>query len=268
MTKARYDTALTIAGSDGSGGAGIQADLKTFAALGCYGLSVITAVTAQSTTGVAGLFALPADFVAKQLEVLLGDIEVDAVKIGMLAAGETITAVGEAIRRRLGVPLVLDTVLTSSSGMDLLPPEAGDLMARELFPLSTLVTPNLREAAVLAGLQRTPSSRSEMERAAELLLHRGAPAVLVTGGHLAGETCDDFLLSEKGEEWFSAPKVPTRNAHGTGCTLSSAIAAHLARGFELHDAVRRAKIYTLEALRAGAPFVLGKGSGPLRHLHP
>jgi len=265
MTARRYRTVLTIAGSDGSGGAGIQADLKTISALGCYGLSVVTGVTAQNTTGVAGSFALPAVFVEQQFEVLAEDIAIDAVKIGMLSTEETVLTVSRMIRRHIRVPVVLDTVLRSSSGMPLLEDRAVEAMKRELFPLASLITPNLQESAVLAGTGTVPSSRAEMEETAARLLQEGACAVLVKGGHLSGNSCDDFLLSESGGEWFRSPRIATPNTHGTGCTLSSSIAAHLAKGCGLRDAVLEGKRYTREALRAGALFSLGKGHGPLHH---
>ncbi len=265
MTATRYSTVLTIAGSDGSGGAGIQADLKTIAALGCYGLSVITGVTAQNTTGVVDSFALPAAFVERQFDVLAEDITIDAVKIGMLSTEETVLTVARMIRRRIRVPVVLDTVLSSSSGMPLLEDQAVEAMKRELFPLVSLITPNLRESALLAGTGAVPSSRSEMEETAARLLQEGACAVLVKGGHLSGNACDDFLLSETGGDWFQSPRITTTISHGTGCTLSSSIAACLAKGSELRDAVLKGKRYTHEALRAGARFSLGKGHGPLHH---
>jgi hydroxymethylpyrimidine/phosphomethylpyrimidine kinase len=259
-----YTTVLTIAGSDGSGGAGIQADLKAIAACGCYGLSVITAVTAQNTMGVTDSLAIPATFIGRQFEAIADDIRIDAIKIGMLGSPEAAEAVAELIGQLKVVPVVLDTVLRSSSGKSLFSDDSMDSMKR-LFPLATLITPNLPEAALLTGREKSPSTRDEIELTA-LQLHRaGGSSVLVKGGHSEGSECSDCLLHEGRVYWFSNQKIVTKNTHGTGCTLSSAIASGLAKGFEMEDAVRKAIAYTRSALEAGASWSLGHGNGPLNH---
>lgn len=261
-----YITVMTIAGSDGSGGAGIQADLKTIAAAGCYGLSVVTAVTAQSTMGVASSHQLPAGFIREQFETIAADIRIDAIKIGMLGSPEAAETVSALLKPLDGVPVVFDTVLRSSSGKTLFPEDSLGSLARLLFPLATLVTPNLPEATALAGLDREPETRGEVEDAAMALCHAGARSVLVKGGHTDGDECRDCLLHDGRFHWFSGPRIETANTHGTGCTLSSAIAAQLAKGQELTEAVRWGIAYTREALRAGAAWRLGRGNGPLRHV--
>lgn len=262
----QYTTVLTIAGSDGSGGAGIQADLKTIAACGCYGLSVITAVTAQNTRGVTASHQIPPAFVRMQFEALASDIRIDAVKIGMLGSQEAAETVAGLLEALDGVPVVMDTVMRSTSGTALFPEEAVALMKEQLFPKASLITPNLPEAAVLAGLERPPSSGREIEQAAMRLHEAGAKSVLVKGGHGQGGECRDCLLHEGRFEWFSNTKIATVNTHGTGCTLSSAIASWLARGETLGEAVRRGIAYTNAAIRSGAGWMLGHGHGPLGHL--
>ncbi|MCF8382895.1 MAG: bifunctional hydroxymethylpyrimidine kinase/phosphomethylpyrimidine kinase [Chlorobium sp.] len=262
----RYKTVLTIAGSDGSGGAGIQADLKTFAALDCYGVSVITAVTAQNTLGVADCFEMPVSNIKVQLETILGDIPVDAVKIGMLGSVAIIRTVAGMLKK-IEAPVVLDTVLQSSSGRELLKRNALPVLIEELFPLARLITPNIPESALLLGEKRLPSTEKEIEQTARMLQQMGASSVLVKGGHQKGDRCSDCLISNNRISWFSTEKITTRNTHGTGCTLSSAVAAFLAGGMPLESAVEKAKAYTFEAIRAGAAFQLGKGSGPLHHCY-
>lgn len=267
ITKTNYTTVLSIAGSDGSGGAGIQADLKTFAALGCYGLSVITDVTAQNTRGVFNSVALSASFVKEQIEVLTDDIAINAIKIGMISSASTVRTVADTLRRLPSIPVIVDTVLKSSDGTGLVSDEAKSAMIEELFPLAKLITPNLAEAATLSGSENIPSTRSDIEKTAETLKNKGTSAVLVKGGHMTGDICKDYLLTAKGGEWFSAPRVSSINNHGTGCTLSSAIAAYTAKGCDLSEAVRKGKQFTQEALQAGASFILGNGTGPLHHLY-
>ena len=267
MTPLNYTTVLSIAGSDGSGGAGIQADIKTFAALGCYGLSVITDITAQNTQGVESSFALPPAFVQRQFEVLAEDIAINAVKIGMISSASTVRVIAESLREHPGIPVILDTVLKSTSGTELSSTDTKNSIRRELFPLATLVTPNLPEVKELAGIDRVPAEKSDIEKAAEILRNEGTAAVLIKGGHMKGKLCEDYLLSAKGGEWLSSPRVTTKNTHGTGCTLSSAIAAYTAKGLDLDEAVRKGRCYTLEALTAGTRFALGKGSGPLHHFY-
>jgi hydroxymethylpyrimidine/phosphomethylpyrimidine kinase len=260
-----YITVLSIAGSDGSGGAGIQADLKTIAAHGCYGLSVITAITAQNTVGVTATHELPAAFIRKQFTALAGDIGINAVKIGMLGSQEAAETVAELLRTLDGVPVILDTVLHSSSGKPLFPAEATASMKRDLFPLASLVTPNLPETATLLEMDRVPVTRNEVEEAALRLHHIGARSVLIKGGHGEDGFCRDCLLHEKEYHWFVNPKIMTNNSHGTGCTLSSAIASELARGADMKSAVEKGISYTRYALQAGASWRLGHGHGPLQH---
>ncbi len=267
MTK-NYTTVLTIAGSDGSGGAGIQADIKTFAALECYGLSVITALTAQNTMGVLEVYPLDEKCIISQFRALSSDISIDAVKIGMLASAEIIRAVSLLLRELKGnPPIILDTILGSSGGRTLLSPEAIPVMKKELFPLAALITPNLPETALLTGMKLPPATREAIEDAAGILLESGAASVLVKGGHGEGDECSDCLLSENRFFWFHSKKIMSGNTHGTGCTLSSAIAAFMARGESTKSAVEKAKSYITEAIEAGAAFRLGHGNGPLHHCY-
>ena len=259
-----YVTVLTIAGSDGSGGAGIQADLKAIAANGCYGLSVITAVTAQNTIGVRSIHEIPPAFIAEQFETIVDDMHIDAVKIGMLGSPEAAETVMWLIESLDGVPVILDTVLRSSSGKALFDAKNMQPMQR-LFSLATLITPNLPEAALLTGRDKAPGSRAEIEKIAEELHRQGARSVLVKGGHGEGGNCDDCLLHEGRFFWYSNPKIDTLNTHGTGCTLSSAIACGAAKGLPMNEAVEAAIDYTRKALEAGASWRLGNGNGPLEH---
>ncbi|HVE51845.1 MAG TPA: bifunctional hydroxymethylpyrimidine kinase/phosphomethylpyrimidine kinase, partial [Ramlibacter sp.] len=224
-----YPRVLSIAGSDSGGGAGIQADLKTMAALGCYGMTAITALTAQNTLGVRSIHAVPHQVLADQIDAVVEDIGVDAVKIGMLHSADTVRTVAAALRRHGLQQVVLDPVMIATSGAVLIDEQAIDVLVRELFPLAVLVTPNLDEAALLAG--RPLNSEADMEAAARHLLHRGAPAVLLKGGHLPGDTVSDLLITQEGTPlWMRAPRIASGNTHGTGCTLSSAIASQLALG--------------------------------------
>ncbi len=267
MTK-EYRTVLTIAGSDGSGGAGIQADIKTCTALQCYALSVITAVTAQNTAGVDSVCLLEEKCITAQFRAISRDIRIDAVKIGMLGSPAIIKAVALLLRELGGnVPVILDTVLGSSSGSRLLDPAAIPLLKEELFALATLITPNIPETALLTGKEEEPEGREAIEAAAAELLETGAGAVLIKGGHAKGEECRECLLHDGRYFWFSAPKIRTINTHGTGCTLSSAIAAFMARGESIVTAVEKAKAYTHSALQAGADYRLGCGNGPLLHTY-
>jgi len=253
---------LSVAGSDPSGGAGIQADLKTFAAFGCYGMAAISALTAQNTLGVQAVSAVPAEFVGKQIESVFADIAVDAVKIGMIGAPENAREIAEVLARHKARNVVVDPVLAATGGHDL----GGDAMVvplRALFPLARLITPNLMEAARLSGA-RMPSTPGEMREAALRLHALGAPAVLVKGGHLEGDAFD-LLYDGAHFHEFTAPRISTRNSHGTGCALSSAIAALLAQNTPLQEAVSRAKIWLSRALQAGADMRIGAGHGPPHH---
>ncbi|QJQ95463.1 MULTISPECIES: bifunctional hydroxymethylpyrimidine kinase/phosphomethylpyrimidine kinase [Halomonadaceae] len=258
--------ALTIAGSDPSGGAGIQADLKTFSALGAYGTSVITALTAQSTRGVTGVHPVPPAFIAEQLETLFADIEIDAVKIGMVASREVAEVIRDALNRRRPRWVVLDPVMVAKSG-DILVDDAGIRAVRDiLVPLADLITPNLPEAAVLLECN-TPRDTDAMEAMLPALNHLGAGRVLLKGGHLQGERCPDLLAGADGVYWLDGPRIDTDNLHGTGCTLSSAITACLARGEKLTCAVNSAKQWLNAALEASDRLRVGSGHGPVHHFH-
>jgi len=257
--------ALTIAGSDSGGGAGIQADLKTFAALGVYGASVLTALTAQNTKGVFAVHEVPADFIAAQIDAVFSDLAVHAVKIGMLGSAAAIAAVAAGLRRHRPPNVVLDTVITASAGGKLLHDDAVDAL-RALMTRARLVTPNLPEAAILTG---APQARDEEEMYAQAhkLLALGAGAVLIKGGHGSGSEGLDILVEGTSRIRFAAPRIKTRNTHGTGCTLASAIAAGLARNLSLVDAVRQAKAFVIAALEAADRLEIGSGPGPVHHFH-
>jgi len=264
--KKKYATVLTIAGSDGSGGAGIQADLKTFAALECYGLSVITTLTAQNTRKINALYAVSEAFLIEQFRAIASDIPIDAVKIGMLGSTSIIKSVAHLLKELPGTPpMILDTILASSGGTPLLSEEAIECMKKELFPLATLITPNMPETARLLGMKEAPATPESIESAAMKLLENGANSVLVKGGHGEDENCHDCLLHDTHFFWFSSKKITTENTHGTGCTLSSAIAAFMAKGEKMEHAVEKAKNYLNDALLAGAAYRLGSGNGPLHH---
>ena len=263
----QYPHLLTIAGSDSGGGAGIQADLKTFSALGCFGMTAITALTAQNTTGVRAIHGVPPDMLRDQIDAVVEDIGVDAVKIGMLHSTDIVRTVAQAIDRHNLQHVVLDPVMVATSGAVLIDNPAIVALVNDLFGRAVLVTPNLDEAALLVG--RPLSSEADMEAAAHELLAKGAQAVLLKGGHLAGDVVSDLLLvaGNQGIElrWMRAPRIATANTHGTGCTLSSAIAAYLALGYTLVDAVEAARTYVRGALTAGANVKTGQGGGPLNH---
>ena len=259
-----YRRVLSIAGSDSGGGAGIQADLKTFSALGCFGMTAITALTAQNTCGVRAIHAVPPDMLRDQIDAVLEDIGVDAVKIGMLHSPDIVHTVALAIDRHQLPKVVFDPVMVATSGAKLIDDPAIAVLVLEMFPRAALITPNLDEAALLVG--RPLTSPEDMALAAAELISRGARAVLLKGGHLVGNTVVDLLL-EAGREpvWMQAPRIASANTHGTGCTLSSAIAAHLALGATLPEAVQNARIFVRQALLAGASVKTGQGSGPLNH---
>jgi hydroxymethylpyrimidine/phosphomethylpyrimidine kinase len=260
-----YYKALTIAGSDSGGGAGIQADLKTFSALGCYGMSVIAALTAQNTLGVQGVYPIPAEFVSKQLNSILMDMGTDAIKIGMLHSADIITVIAQSLKNNLTVPIVVDPVMLAKDGSLLLELQAVDALITELFPLATLITPNIPEAEVL--LKEKINDQVQMEMAAKKLAEWGSQAVLLKGGHLTdAESADCLYLAATDQyHWFKSPKILTTHTHGTGCTLSSAITAYLAKGLPLLDAVAKAKQYINSAIIAGSDHRLGQGYGPVHH---
>ncbi len=259
-----YPRVLSIAGSDSGGGAGIQADLKTMSALGCYGMTAITALTAQNTCGVRSIHGVPPQMLRDQIDAVLEDIGVDAVKIGMLHSPEIVQTVAQAIERHKLPNVVFDPVMVATSGAVLIDNSAVDVLVRELFPRAVLITPNLDEAALL--VKRALRTESDMEGAASELLGMGARAVLVKGGHLHGEVVSDLLALASGERvWMRDSRIHTPNTHGTGCTLSSAIASHLALGLDLLQAVQSARSYIRGALQHGAEVRTGKGGGPLNH---
>ena len=258
--------AVTIAGSDSSGGAGIQADLKTFSALGVYGASVITALTAQNTRAVTGIHDVPADFITAQIDAVFSDLAVGAVKIGMLSQAATIEAVAAGLTRHAAKNIVLDPVMIAAAGDRLLAAEAVAVLRRVLIPRATLITPNLPEAAALLD---TPEAKTEpeMKDQAQRLLQLGAAAVLIKGGHAKGAESVDFLVEGTSVARLAADRIPTVNTHGTGCTLSSAIAAGLAKGLPLAEAVRQAKAYVTAAIAASGKLQIGQGYGPTHHFH-
>jgi hydroxymethylpyrimidine/phosphomethylpyrimidine kinase len=258
--------ALTIAGSDSGGGAGIQADLKTFSALGVYGASVITALTAQNTLGVQGVHDVPAAFIRQQMKSVLADLDVKAIKIGMLSRQATIRAVAEGLTSAPDVPVVLDPVMVAASGDLLLRASAVKALKSVLMPRATVITPNLHEAAVLTG-QPVAANEDEMEQQARMLHQAGARAVLIKGGHGSGSDCVDILITAYGMQRYATPRIETPNVHGTGCTLSSAIAAGLAKGLSLDAACRAAKAYITAAIDASARLKVGHGHGPAHHFH-
>ena len=258
--------ALTIAGSDSGGGAGIQADLKTFAALGVYGASAITALTAQNTQGVDAVLVVPPDFVARQIRVVVRDFDIRAVKIGMLATGEIIEAVAQELEALSGISVVLDPVMVAASGDVLLDEEAIETLRTVLLPRASLLTPNLPEAAKLLDGSEA-KDEAEMRAQAEALRGLGAKAVLIKGGHAAGPEAIDLLVDGDGELRLTSPRIDTSSTHGTGCTLSSAVAAELAKGASLREAVTHAKVYVTAALERAGALRIGKGRGPVHHFH-
>jgi hydroxymethylpyrimidine/phosphomethylpyrimidine kinase len=257
--------ALTIAGSDSGGGAGIQADLKTFAARGVFGMSVITALTAQNTVGVQGVFEIPPAFIALQIDSVATDIGADVVKTGMLSSAPIVETVAAKIREHHLMPLVVDPVMVAKSGDPLLRQDARTALIGELLPLATVVTPNLHEASVLCGFEVT--SLADMRRAAEAIHRMGPKNVVVKGGHLS-DTNDAVDLLFDGETFreYSAPRLESHNTHGTGCTFASAIASELAKGHSVPQAVEIAKDYVSRIMRASVDLGIGHGHGPMNHV--
>lgn len=255
------NTALTIAGSDSSGGAGIQADLKTFAAHGVYGMSAITSVTSQNTQGVFGVFDIPTETVASQLDAVFTDIYPDSVKIGMVSSAEIIETIAKKLKQYNAKNIVLDTVMVSTSGHALLQPDAIDALTSFLFPIADVITPNLHEAQILCGFDIR--SENDMVKAAQMIFDKYGVCVLLKGGHLANTSND--LLFDGTVTWFEGDRIDNPNTHGTGCTLSSAIAANIAMGCDMKTSVKNAKNYITGALLDMLD--LGKGSGPLNHMY-
>lgn len=257
---------LSIAGSDPSGGAGIQADLKSFSARGVFGMAALTSLTAQNTQGVSGVVAVDPAFVAEQIRMVFADVRVDAVKIGMIVNAAIAEAVAGVLEGHRGVPVVLDPVMVAKGGASLLDPAAVEALRSHLLPLATVVTPNLPEAAVLIGGPEA-ADRATMTEQARQLRALGPAAVLLKGGHLAGDESPDVLATEERTDWFEGPRIPTRNTHGTGCSLSSAIAAELAKGLSVRTAVRIAKDWLTDAVEVSDQLSVGAGHGPVHHFH-
>jgi hydroxymethylpyrimidine/phosphomethylpyrimidine kinase len=258
--------AVTIAGSDSGGGAGIQADLKTFSALGVYGASVVTALTAQNTHGVAAIHDVPPDFVTAQIDAVFSDLRVDAVRIGMLSQPDIIAAVAGGLDKYGQRKVVLDPVMVATSGDKMIADDAVAVIVRDLFPRAALVTPNLPEAARLLG-QAVAEDKAGMEAQAKRLMALGARGVLLKGGHGHGPESADYLLTAEGGRWLPSPRIATKNTHGTGCTLSSAIAAGLAQGRDLQSAVVAAKEFVSGAIAAADQLTIGTGRGPVHHFY-
>ncbi len=258
--------AVTIAGSDSGGGAGIQADLKTFSALGVYGASAIAALTAQNTRGVTGIHDVPPDFVTAQIDAVFSDLKVGAVKLGMLSNAAVIAAVADGLARYRQTNVVLDPVMVATSGDRLLKPDAIDILRKRLIPMALVVTPNLPEAAALLDTS-VAADEATMRAQGERLLALGAKAVLIKGGHADGSESVDLLIEPNGVTRLTSPRFDTKNTHGTGCTLSSAIAAGLAKGLTLADATRAAKSYVATAIAASDRLAIGAGHGPVHHFY-
>lgn len=261
-----YNRVLTIAGSDSGGGAGIQADIKTIQSLRCYAASAITAVTVQNTMGVASVFPIPADVVAAQIDAVLGDIGADAIKIGMLQSKDTVRGVAACLKHHRIRNVVLDPVMVSTSGKQLLEEDAISVMQAELFPLVRVITPNIPEAELLLG-SGTITTPEDMEKAAKALSEKYGVSVLLKAGHAIGDQLVDYFHDSEHDELLPLPstRVSTPNTHGTGCTMSSAFASYLAMGKSLKEAARGAKAYINQAIIAGADYEIGHGHGPVKH---
>lgn len=264
MKRYKYPSVLTIAGSDSGGGAGIQADLKTFSALGCYGTSAITAITVQNTLGVTGIHSVPAEIVQGQIKAVMDDIEPAAIKIGMVHSTELAIAIHQTLLVYKNTPMVFDPVMVATSGDKLIKDDTVSVLKTVLFPLMTLITPNLDEAELL--VQQKITNVEEMRTAAKELLQTGCFAVLLKGGHLKGEKLYDVYVSRDGEEQiYESDYIASENVHGTGCTLSSAIAAYLSLQYSLPEAIAKARNYVHEAILNGSQVKTGHGHGPLNH---
>ena len=257
--------AVTIAGSDSGGGAGIQADLKTFSALGVYGASVVTALTAQNTQGVTAIHDPPAEFIREQINAVFSDLNVNATKIGMVSKPETIRVIATEIKNKNNV--VLDPVMVAESGDQLIDDNAINTLIKELFGIVDLITPNLHESARLTN-QKVATSKTEMEEQSKDILNLGANAVLIKGGHSDGNNAEDLFVDKSGfSEWFVSKKIETKNTHGTGCSLSSAITAEIAKGKSVRDAIKNAKKWITGAIQNADKLKIGQGSGPVNHFY-
>lgn len=266
MAASQTPISLTIAGSDSGGGAGIQADLKAFSAMGVYGASVLTALTAQNTRGVTAIHDVPLDFVAAQMDAVYSDLAVAATKIGMLSQTSIIEAVVAGLKRHSATKIVLDPVMVTTSGSLLLSADAVESLKKTLLPVADIITPNLYEAAVLLD-EEPAADKDMMEAQAGRLLAIGAKAVLLKGGHFETDTADDLFLSPNDKKWYSAKRVQTKNTHGTGCTLSAAIAAGLAKGMSMPMSIDDAKHYLSQAIAQADQLTIGQGPGPVNHFH-
>jgi len=264
MCSSNYPVVLSIAGSDSGGGAGIQADLKTISALGCFATTAITAITVQNTLGVAGIHPVPAEIVTGQIKAVIEDLKPSAIKIGMVYSAALAMAVADTLSQYPAIPIIFDPVMLTSTGDSLIEDRTATAFKDLLFPLAELITPNLDEAAVLARFEVT--TIPDMEKAAYRLLQYSCSAVLIKGGHLAGSELCDFYLHKNGDaRMFRSNKIDTKNTHGTGCTLSAAIASFLALGDDLATAIAKSKAYTHEAIEHGKHASIGAGHGPLNH---
>ena len=265
LDKKHYSRALTIAGFDPSGGAGIQADLKTFSALSCYGMSVLTALPVQNTTGVKSIFDIPPSCVAEQLEAVLEDIGADAIKLGMLHKPEIIEIICSILKNYPHIPIILDPVMFAKSGHRLLDESFSSHFKKDLFPLTTIITPNLPEASVL--LKRPICSQSEMENAAREICSLGPKITVIKGGHLLSEHSDDCVCIHDQIHWLHAQRIETLNTHGTGCTYSAAITALMAKKVDPLSAIKQAKEFIHNAIKSGADYSIGQGYGPVHHFY-
>ncbi|MFT2011153.1 bifunctional hydroxymethylpyrimidine kinase/phosphomethylpyrimidine kinase [Pontibacter sp. 13R65] len=264
MERYKYPAVLTIAGSDSGGGAGIQADLKTFSALGCFGTSAITAITVQNTQGVTGIHSVPPEVVQAQIKVVMDDIKPTAIKIGMVHSLELVQVIAATLQAYPNVPIILDPVMVATSGDKLIRDETIEVLKQQLFPLAEVVTPNLDEAAILAQMEI--NHLDQMKEAAEKILQTGCQSVLLKGGHLKGpQLYDVFLQKHRQAQIFPSDHIHTHNTHGTGCTLSSAIAAFRAQGVPVTEAIGKAKAYVHQAILQGKDVKTGEGHGPLNH---
>lgn len=264
MKKYTYPSVMTIAGFDGSGGAGIQADIKTFSALGCYATSVLTALPVQNTTGVRKIYPIPIEAVSDQIEAVLDDIFPQAIKIGMVHMPQLVEAIAATLGRYPKIPVVFDPVMVATSGHRLIEEETITTITEKLFPIADIITPNMDEASLLAGME--VKTLEDMRTAGEKILTYGCKNILLKGGHQESPTVTSLFFDENGSQHsFETEKLATVNTHGSGCTLSSAIAAYLARGEALYDAVALAQDYVFEAISSGKDVVTGKGNGPLNH---
>jgi hydroxymethylpyrimidine/phosphomethylpyrimidine kinase len=264
MSQIIYPIVLSIAGSDSGGGAGIQADLKTISALGCFGTTAITAITAQNTVGIGGIHPIPVNIVVAQIKAVMDDLNPSAIKIGMVHNPELVIAIAETLNHYPGVPIIFDPVMVATSGDRLIEDSTVKTLKKHLFPLAEIITPNLDEAAILAEMEI--KTIADMKQAARRLLQYGCPAVLIKGGHLKGPDLFDIYLNKNGDERiFSSTHIETKNTHGTGCTLSSAIASFIALGHDLPTSILKSKSYIHHAIEQGRNVTTGAGHGPLNH---